>query len=73
MRQQKELIPLIQVLEGILDADIEDDKKDETKEFVEQITNIKQLAEQADNTLTKITKSDKNWFLKTFLKIFSNA
>ncbi len=69
MRQQKELIPLIQVLDGILNTDIEEDTENETKEFLKQINNIKSFAEQADSSLTKITKSDENWFRKTFIKL----
>lgn len=72
IRQQKELEPMLQVLNELSKnerIDTSENNKNEVKLFTEQIKSIQSFAVQADKTLTKISNSEENWFWKTFLKL----
>jgi len=72
IRQQKELEPMLQVLNDLSQKnriDSAEDNKDDVKLFTEQIKSIQSFAVQADKTLTKVSNSEENWFWKTFLKL----
>jgi len=72
IRQQKELEPMLQVLNDLTQnnrINPSENNKDEVKLFTEQIKNIQSFAIQADKTLTKVSNSEENWFWKTFLKL----
>ena len=72
VRQQKELEPMLQVLNDLSQInkiDVYKNNKAEIDFFTEQVKSIQTFAVQADNTLTKISNSEENWFWKTFLKL----
>ncbi|MGB1316096.1 MAG: GbsR/MarR family transcriptional regulator [Chitinophagales bacterium] len=66
-RQRNELTPMLEVLTQLSNAQIED-KAESTKQFKTQINAIKSFSELADRSLKKISGSEENWFLKTFMK-----
>ncbi len=66
-RQRNELTPMLEVLTQLSNAQIED-KAESTKQFKTQINAIKSFSELADRSLNKISGSEENWFLKTFMK-----
>jgi DNA-binding transcriptional regulator GbsR (MarR family) len=68
VRQRQELEPMLTVLLEL--QTVESDKKDkaEVEAFMKQIKEIKSFAELADSSLSKISSSEENWFLKTFMK-----
>lgn len=66
-RQRNELTPMLEVLTILSNAKIED-KPESTKQFKKQINSIKSFSELADRSLNKISGSEENWFLKTFMK-----
>jgi DNA-binding transcriptional regulator GbsR (MarR family) len=70
IKRQKELTPLIQVLDEANRIAIEENNT-QTEFFKKQIESMKSIADQADKTITKLTGSDENWFWKTFLKLFT--
>ncbi len=67
-RQRQELDPMLTVLTDLANAKIEDGNKADVKAFKKQIKDIKSFSELADRSLTKISGSEENWFLKTFMK-----
>ncbi|OQY04102.1 MAG: transcriptional regulator [Bacteroidetes bacterium 4572_117] len=72
VRQQKELKPMLQILNDLSrtnQIDITKNNQDEAKRFTEQIKNMQTFANHAVKTLTKISNSKENWFWKTFLKL----
>jgi len=72
MRQQKELIPMLQILGQLQTANIESESSPkELEHFITQISEINNMALQADKTLTKISSSEKSWFMKTIVKLFT--
>lgn len=66
-RQRNELTPMLEVLTQLSNAQIEDNAES-TKTFKKQINSIKSFSELADRSLNKISGSEENWFLKTFMK-----
>jgi DNA-binding transcriptional regulator GbsR (MarR family) len=68
-RQRQELDPMIEVLTQLQNIDETAKNKKEVAAFKKQIKNIKEHAELADKTLSKISSSEQNWFLKTFMKM----
>jgi DNA-binding transcriptional regulator GbsR (MarR family) len=67
-RQRQELDPLLNVLSQLQHVEAEKDNKAEVAVFTKQIKRIRSFAELADSSLTKISGSEENWFLKTFMK-----
>lgn len=68
-RQRQELDPMLNVLTELQNVNADTKNKKEVEAFKKQIKNIKEHAELADRTLTKISSSEQNWFLKTFMKL----
>lgn len=72
MRQQKELLPMLQILGQLQTTTIESENSPkELEHFMTQINEINNMAIQADKTLTKISSSEKSWFMKTIVKLFT--
>lgn len=67
-RQRQELDPMLNVLRELQHTESNAKNKKEVAAFTKQIKSIKSHAELADKTLTKISVSEENWFLKTFMK-----
>ena len=68
-RKKRELEPIIKVLEQV--SQVEGDKKDKNvKAFVDGISGIKRMANNADKTLETMIKADENWFFGGILKLF---
>lgn len=67
-RQRQELDPMLNVLSQLQNVEADKKNKAEVEAFTKQIKNIKSFAELADSSLTKISGSEENWFLKTFMK-----
>ena len=71
MRQQKELLPMLQILGQLQTTTIESkDDNEGLEHFIKQINEINDMAIKADRTLTKVSSSEKNWFMKTIMKFF---
>lgn len=70
IRQRQELDPIVQSLTELQAVKSTEKNKEEVNHFLEQINNIKSLAELADTSLTKISNSNESWFLRTFMKLF---
>lgn len=68
-RQRQELDPMIGVLTQLQNVQSDAKNKKEVEVFKKQIKSIKEHAELADKTLSKISSSEQNWFLKTFMKL----
>ena len=68
-RQRQELDPMISVLTQLQNVQPDAKNKKEVEIFKKQIKSIKEHAELADKTLSKISSSEQNWFLKTFMKL----
>jgi len=66
-RQRQELDPMLDVLTFLSNVKI-DEENESVKNFKTQINSIKSFSELADRSLTKISGSEENWFLKTFMK-----
>ena len=68
-RKKRELEPMLQLLDK-LEA-VEGDKRDKhVKTFIDTISGIKKLSQQADKSLDMIVRSEESWFLSTMLKFF---
>jgi len=68
MRQRHELDPMIQVLSELQKVESDATNKKETEHFLKQVKSIQSFSELADSSLSKISGSEENWFLKTFMK-----
>ena len=67
-RKKRELEPIIKVLEQV--SEVEGDKKDKNvKAFVDSISGIKRMANNADKTLDTMIKAEENWFFGGILKL----
>ena len=67
-RQRQELDPLLEILNTLANAQITDGKKENIDAFKKQVNDIKSFSELADRSLSKISGSEENWFLKVFMK-----
>ncbi|MBL4669015.1 MAG: transcriptional regulator [Flavobacteriales bacterium] len=67
-RQRQELDPMINVLAQLQTVESDKKNKKEVEAFTKQIKSIKSFADLADRSLTKISGSEENWFLKTFMR-----
>lgn len=68
-RKKRELEPMLQLLDK-LEA-VEGDKRDKNvKAFVDTVSGIKKLGQQADKTLDMMIKAEESWFLGTMMKFF---
>ena len=68
VRQRQELDPMLNVLAELQTVESDKNNKKEVEAFTKQIKDIKSFAELADGSLTKISASEENWFLKVFMK-----
>jgi len=68
VRQRQELDPMLNVLAELQVVKADKKNKEEVEAFTKQIAAIKSFAELADGSLTKISASEENWFLKVFMK-----
>ncbi|MDX1955043.1 MAG: MarR family transcriptional regulator [Chitinophagaceae bacterium] len=68
-RKKRELEPMLDLLNK-LEA-VEGDKKDKkVKTFVNTVSGIKKLGQQADRTLDVMIKAEENWFVGNLVKFF---
>lgn len=68
-RKKRELDPMLKVLNQLIE--VEGDKKDpEIKGFTDTIGNIRRFAGHAEKTIDTIIRSEENWFLNSFIKLF---
>lgn len=70
VKRQKELNPMIQVLEEVDNLEIDEKNSASADFFTKQIKSMKQFANEADKMITRISKSDESWFWKIFIKLF---
>jgi DNA-binding transcriptional regulator GbsR (MarR family) len=69
-RKKRELDPLKRVFDNLAQISSNQQTKD-NQDFTKLIKDIQTLSEGADTILTKLIKVEKNWFLESFLKLFS--
>lgn len=51
--------------------DVEGDKKDKNvKQFVDTVTSIKRLGQQADKIMETMVKAEEHWFAGSLMKLF---
>ncbi len=68
-RKRRELDPVIAIMEQL--KEVEGDKKDEeSRAFLDTVTQIQKFAKQADRALDGLVRADEHWFTGTLLKIF---
>jgi DNA-binding transcriptional regulator GbsR (MarR family) len=68
-RKKRELEPMLQLLDKL--EDVEGDKRDKhVKTFVDTVSNIKKLGQQADKTLDVMIRAEENWFVGSLMKLF---
>ncbi len=68
-RKKRELEPMLKLLDQL--EDVEGDKRDkQVKTFVEAISGIKRLGQQADKTLDTMIRAEESWFLSAMMKFF---
>lgn len=68
-RKKRELDPMMKLMEQL--SKVEGNKKDpEVKTFLETVEGIKKFGAYANSLLDTVVKSDENWFLSTFMKLF---
>lgn len=65
-RKKRELEPMTKVLDEI--SNVEGDSK-EVEEFKNVVQDIRLFSNKADSLLDKLTNSDSNWFVSTFLNM----
>ena len=65
-RKKRELEPMLKLLNQL--EEVYGDKRDKhVKTFVDTISGIKKLGQQADKTLDVMIKADENWFWKALI------
>jgi DNA-binding transcriptional regulator GbsR (MarR family) len=68
-RKKRELEPMLKLLNQL--EEVEGDKRDKNvKTFVDTVSNIKKLGQQADKTLDLMIRAEENWFLASLSKFF---
>jgi DNA-binding transcriptional regulator GbsR (MarR family) len=68
-RRRREITPLIEAMEDLKEG-IQPDSA-EKEEFLKIVNDISKVSVFADTTLTSLLKSDENWLINNFVKIFS--
>jgi DNA-binding transcriptional regulator GbsR (MarR family) len=68
VRRQKELAPVLSVLEEVSHVD-GDKRNKEVKTFLETIDNLHSFAKKTDKTLETVIRADENWFLGPFMRL----
>lgn len=67
-RRKRELEPILNVLKAV--SEVEQDSREETKEFKKMVKDLKSFGEKSDRLLDVFVKSEENWFWNSMLKIF---
>jgi DNA-binding transcriptional regulator GbsR (MarR family) len=68
-RKKRELEPMLKLLDQL--ENVEGDKKDRNvKSFVDTVSSIKKLGNQADKTLDTMIKAEESWFVGNLVKFF---
>jgi DNA-binding transcriptional regulator GbsR (MarR family) len=68
-RKKRELEPMLQLLDKLVE--VEGDKRDKNvKAFVDTVSGIKKLGNQANKTLDTMVKAEESWFVGALMKIF---
>lgn len=68
-RKKRELEPMLELLNRL--EDVEGDKRDkQVKTFLDTVSGIKKLGQQADRTLDMMVKAEESWFLSMMMKFF---
>lgn len=66
IRREKEVQPVIQLLNSLQDID---EKSTETEEFKKQMKEIADFTKRSDEFVGKLVEADENWFGKMLIKI----
>jgi DNA-binding transcriptional regulator GbsR (MarR family) len=68
-RKKRELEPMLKLLDQL--ENVEGDKKDKNvKSFVDTVSSIRKLGNQADKTLDTMIKAEESWFVGNLMKFF---
>jgi len=68
-RKKRELEPMMILLDKL--ENVEGDKKDKNvKTFIDTISGIKKIGQQADKTLDVMIRAEENWFIGNMMKLF---
>ncbi len=67
-RKKRELEPIREILESLMQVESADA---ETAAFKKTVADISDLSAAADKMLDKITKSDRNWIMTSFIKMLN--
>ncbi len=70
MRKQRELNPVIELMEELKAVESSSDDKEEVRNFRNKIKEIHDFANQAEKLFAFVAKEDKTWFWKKFMKFF---
>lgn len=70
VRQEKELVPMLRLLEELNNGKIESNDSKGEEVFKQTIKDIKKFATQADSMLTRVQSANENWFWKSLIKLF---
>lgn len=65
-RRKRELEPVLQVIPQLKKVE---EKTEEAQHFEEVVGNLEDFTIKVDSTLQKFTRSDKNWFYKSLMKL----
>lgn len=69
-RKKRELDPILKAIDNL--AEIEGEKDDTAfTEFSTVVKDIQGLTNSADKILNRLTVAEKNWFIKTLMKLFT--
>ena len=68
-RRRREIGPLIEAMEDLKEG-IQPDTE-EKEEFLKIVNDISKVSVFADNTMTSLLKSDENWLINNFIKVFN--
>jgi DNA-binding transcriptional regulator GbsR (MarR family) len=68
-RKKRELDPMLKLLDQL--EEVEGDKRDRhVKTFVDTVSSIKKLGQQADKTLDMMIRAEESWFISNIRKVF---
>lgn len=67
-RRKREIEPILRVIDEVKDVE---GKGEEVEEFKNVVGQINDFTSKVDGAIDKFVRSDKNWFLKTFMKLMS--
>ena len=70
VRQEKELIPMLRMLEELNNEKIQSNDPKGEEQFKTTIGDIEKFAKQADTMLTRLQNANENWFWKSLIKLF---